>query len=697
MKQHESRVRIRGVDLIFQTGHLARLANGAVFVSYNDTSILATACMTETVPEGVDFFPLRVDYQEKLSAAGIIQGGYKKREGQPTVQETLTARLCDRSVRPMFPWGFLNEVQLIASVYSYDKESQLEPLAVCAVSAALALSSIPLLKTIAAVRVGYIQNQFVINPTIQEQKESSLNLVLAGTKDAILMIEGGANFISEELLLQAIQFGHEAIGPIVDAIDELKQIAGREKITFISHAPTQEMLTEIEEKFGEEICKGFFLYKKHDRDHSVKAVEHRIVEYYQEKLDSGLLSTHTLKDAMNEVKSRILRKEALLHDKRLDGRKMHEVRPIESVVSVLPRTHGSALFTRGETQALCVATLASSAGQQRTESLLGEGADTFYLQYNFPPFSVNECGRMGSPGRREIGHGKLAERAIAAILPSGEKFPYTVKLESNILMSNGSSSMASVCGGCLALIDAGVPIREPISGVAMGLILDGNHCKILSDIIGTEDYLGDMDFKIAGGESGIVSFQMDIKVEGITLQIMKEALEQALHSRLHILSEMKKVIPQEQKNLSKHAPRLVNLKIPQNKIGVVIGPGGKQIRAIQQLGVTIDISDEGLVNISGTDSAAVDQAYKIVSDIVTDVEPGKTYLGEIVSIVAFGLFVSLPGQKEGLLHISEIAHERLNRVEDAGFKEKDMIEVKVLEINDRGQIKLSRKALIPKK
>lgn len=696
MTKKESRVQIRDAEIIFETGRFARLASGAVMLTYKDTSILATACMAKEAQESAEFFPLRVDYQEKLSSAGIIQGGYKKREGQPTAHETIIARICDRPIRPMFPEGFMNEVQLLSYVYSYDGEAQLEPLAVCAVSAALAISEIPFGKTVAAVRVGYIKGEFLVNPTVTEQKESSLNLVVAGTKDAILMIEGGSNFLSEEELLNAIEFGHKEIGRIVEAIDELRNIAGKEKASFTSFAPPKELLEEIQTHFGDALKESLFIHKKLEKEEALNRIRDKIEIHFLQRVEEGVFTPYMVKSGFKEVKSTILRQEAIDHKKRIDGRNLDDVRQISTELSLFPRTHGSALFTRGETQALCVTTLASSAGQQRIESLLGDSSESFYLQYNFPPFSVNECGRVGSPGRREIGHGKLAERALMAILPTQETFPYTMKLESNILMCNGSSSMASVCGGCLSLIDAGVPIKEPVSGVAMGLILHKGEFVILTDILGAEDDLGDMDFKVAGGRSGVVSFQMDIKVEGITIEIMRKALEKSLKGRMYILEEMEKTIPKERKKLSRHAPRLVSLKIPQGKIGAVIGPGGKQIRLIQQLGVTVDITDDGLVSISGNQPEAVEKAHQMILDIVTDIEIGKIYKGEIVSQTAFGFFVRLAGEKEGLLHISEIAHERLAKIEDSNLKEKQIIEVKVLDINDRGQIKLSRKVLLPK-
>ncbi|MBM3195811.1 MAG: polyribonucleotide nucleotidyltransferase [Chlamydiae bacterium] len=695
MVSHKTEVTVGKTHITFETGELARLANGAVLLRTGDTAILATACMAPNANPEADFFPLRVDYTERFSSVGKTLQGYIKREGRPTSTETIISRLIDRPLRPMFPEGFMNEVQLIAQVLSFDAENQLEPHAINAVSAALQISDVPSGKTVAAVRIGYLNDQFIINPTIQNQEKSKLNLVLAGTHEAILMIEGGCNFLSEEQILEAISLGHHEIKKITHAIDQLVQKCGKKKADFVNMAPPHALIQEIESRFGSELKEALFQLKKADRSDAVSAVQVQITDEFTPKIEKMGLPANRLQAAIKIAKSNILRKEALTHNKRIDGRSLDQVRPISVKLGLFSRTHGSALFTRGETQALCIATLGSTTSMQKTESLYGDVVERCYLQYSFPPFSVGEVGRLGTPGRREVGHGKLAERAILEIIPTQENFPYSMRIESNILESNGSSSQASVCGGALALLDAGVPIKELVSGVAMGLILEKNRYVVLTDILGTEDDLGDMDFKVAGGASGITSFQMDIKVEGITIEIMKEALSRAKEGRMHILEEMKKAVPSKQKGLSKFAPRLVNIKIHPNKIGTLIGPGGKQIRLIQALGVTVDVTDEGMVTISGNDAEAVEKAHKMVSDIVAEVEVGKTYTGEVVSIVPFGAFIALPGQKEGLLHVSEIAHERVNNVEDY-LKEKQQVEVKVLEINDRGQIRLSRKVLLPK-
>lgn len=695
MQKHKTEVTVGKTHIQFETGSLARLANGSVLLRTGDTAILATACMAQKANPEADFFPLRVDYTEKFSSVGRTLSGYIKREGRPTATETIISRLIDRPLRPMFPEGFMNEVQLIAQVLSFDGENQLEPHAINAVSAALQISDVPSGKTVAAVRVGHVNHQIVINPTIQEQEKSKLNLVIAGTHEAILMIEGGCSFLSEEEILQAIEKGHHEIQKITRAIDDLVKSCGKPKASFENMAPPHSLIHEIESHFGTELKEALFQLKKADRSDAVEAIQAKIVEHFAPKIVEMGLPSNRLSAAIKIVKSNLLRKEALTHNKRIDGRSLDQVRPISTELGLFNRTHGSALFTRGETQALCIATLGSTTSMQKTESLYGDVVERCYLQYSFPPFSVGEVGRLGSPGRREVGHGKLAERAILEIIPKAEDFPYSIRLESNILESNGSSSQASVCGGALALLDAGVPIKELVSGIAMGLILEKNRYVILTDILGTEDDLGDMDFKVAGGASGITSFQMDIKVEGITIEIMQEALMRAKEGRMHILEEMKKGIPTKQKGLSRFAPRLVNVKIHPNKIGTLIGPGGKQIRLIQALGVTVDVTDDGMVTISGTDAEAVEKAHKMVTDLVAEVEVGKIYTGEVVSIVPFGAFVALPGSKEGLLHVSEIAHERVNNVEDY-LKEKQRVEVKVLEINDRGQIRLSRKVLIPR-
>jgi polyribonucleotide nucleotidyltransferase len=695
MESLKTEVTVGKTHITFETGQLARLANGSVLVRVGDTAILSTACMAAKANPEADFFPLRVDYTEKFSSVGRTLSGYIKREGRPTTVETIISRLIDRPLRPMFPEGFMNEVQLIAQVLSFDGENQLEPHAINAASCALQISDIPCGKTVAAVRVGYVDHEFIVNPTIHEQEKSKLNLVLAGTHEAILMIEGGSNFLSEEQILTAIEKGHKEIQKISHAIDQLVQKVGKRKAEFVNMAPPHELVHEIEHTYGVALKQALFQQKKNERNEALEVIQSKMIEELSAKVEAMGLPLNRLYSAIKIAKSNILRKEALDHNKRLDGRSLDQVRPIHVSLGLFNRTHGSALFTRGETQALCIATLGSNTSMQKTESLYGDVVERCYLQYSFPPFSVGEVGRLGSPGRREVGHGKLAERAILEILPSQEDFPYSIRVESNILESNGSSSQASVCGGALALLDAGVPIKELVSGVAMGLILEKNRYVILTDILGAEDDLGDMDFKVAGGASGITSFQMDIKVEGITLEIMKEALSRAKEGRMHILEEMKKGVPTKQKSLSKFAPRLVNIKIRPDKIGTLIGPGGKQIRLIQALGVAVDVTDDGMVTISGSDAAAVEKAHKMVTDIVAEVEVGKVYTGEVVSIVPFGAFVSLPGQKEGLLHVSEIAHERVNNVEDY-LKEKQMVEVKVLEINDRGQIRLSRKVLLPK-
>ena len=682
-------------ELTFKTGKIARQANAAVMISCGETMVLATACAAPKPAPDVDFFPLRVDYQEKFSSAGKSLGGFIKREGRPSEKEVLVSRLIDRPIRPMFEDGYFNEVQILAYVLSYDGVHAPEPLAICAASAALVISDIPLIKPIGAVRVGLIETGFVINPTMEEQKRSRLDLIIAGTEDAILMIEGYADFLSEEQILDAVQEGHQAIRAICQGLLDWQKSIGKSKSMSELRIPSHELVEEVEKRISAKIQETFNIKEKADREEQVSAITTSLLEVLFPKDGEHKHSKLDVMSAFKKVHGRHLRHRILKENKRSDGRSCEEIRPINIEIGLLPRTHGSALFTRGETQALAVATLGSETMGQRYETLDGEDIRRFYLQYSFPPFSVGEVGRIGSPGRREVGHGKLAERALSMTVPKQETFPYVIRLESNITESNGSSSMASVCGGCLALMDAGIPIRHPIAGIAMGLILEGDHFAILSDILGEEDALGDMDFKIAGDSTGITAFQLDIKIEGITPQIMKAALAQAKQGRLHILQKMLEVCPKPREQLSAHAPQIETVQIKPSKIGTVIGPGGKQIRAIvEETGAQIDINDSGIVSITATSRESMEKAKKIIHDLTADVEIGKTYTGRVVSIVAFGCFVEIFPGKEGLCHISELAHTRIQDPNEV-VKMGDMIEVKVLDINDRGQIKLSRKTLLP--
>lgn len=695
MNTQRQDINIAGKDIVLETGKIARQANGSVILRCGDTVILATACAKKEASPDVDFFPLRVDYQEKFSSAGKTLGGFIKREGKQTERETLLSRLIDRPIRPLFPEGYFNEVQVLTYVLSYEKENPPEPLAICASSAALVISDIPLVKSVGAVRVGMINGEFVINPSLPQQEQSKLDLLIAGTEDAILMIEGYCNFLTEEEVLDAIEEGHKHIKTFCRALDEWAAVVGKEKSIPALMIPSQEMLSHIEQIGRELYEKALAIGDKKERETALGAIEQTIYEAYVPTNETPPEQLNQLKIAIKQVSSKILRERILKTKTRCDGRGAEDIRPISIETSILPRTHGSALFTRGETQSLAVCTLGGESMGQRYEDLEGEGLRKFYLQYSFPPFSVGEVGRNGPPGRREVGHGKLAERAIQATLPvNPTEFPYTIRLESNITESNGSSSMASVCGGTLALMDAGVPIKRPVAGIAMGLILEKDNHIVLSDILGIEDALGDMDFKVTGDANGITAFQMDIKVEGITLEIMQTALLQAKQGRLHILNKMLSICPHSKAHLSPFAPRIETMVVKPSKIATIIGPGGKMIRSIiEETGVDIDINDEGVVNIVSCDAASLQKAKDRIFDLIAEVEVGKTYKGAVTAIQPFGAFVRLPGAKDGLCHISELARERVEKVEDV-VKLGDVLEVKVLEINDRGQIRLSRKALL---
>ncbi len=695
MKRETITINLNGKDIVFETGKIAKQANGSVFVHAGDTSVLATACASKNASDEIDFLPLRVDYQQKFSSAGKTLGGFIKREGRPTTKDILISRFIDRTLRPLFEDGYYNEVQVLSYVYSYDPLYSPDILGICAASAALVLSDIPLIKPIGAVRVAYIDENFVINPNQEEQKISKLDLVLAGTEDAILMIEGNCNFLTEEQVLEAIEFGHKSIKIICHALQEWALKIGKEKDRSTLHKIPEETAKEVESITGSLIEEALTIKDKKEREYKFSQIKEKLEETLFPKKEEPKYSKRDVQLSFKNLSSKLMRRMILEDKKRIDGRKLDQIRPIDVEIGLLGRTHGSALFTRGETQAIAVCTLGGENMAQRYEDLNGEGTNRFYLQYFFPPFSVGEVGRSGPPGRREIGHGNLAENALLPILPKQEDFPYIIRLESNITESNGSSSMASVCGGCLALMDSGVPISRPVSGIAMGLILEEGKCEILSDILGTEDALGDMDFKITGDETGITAFQMDIKVEGITSEIMEKALMQAKQGRIHILNEMLKVCPKPKEEMSVYAPRIETIRIKQSKIGEVIGPGGKNIRAIiEETGVEIDISDDGLISLTSGNKEQLDKAKAIILNITSEVEIGKTYKGKITSIKPFGLFVQI-FNKEGLCHISEISHSRIDSLEGL-FKEGDPLEVKVLEVNDRGQIRLSHKALLEK-
>ncbi len=697
--QHTLQIPVGQKTLTLETGKIARQANGSVLARYGETVVLASACASPTASTEVDFFPLRVDYQEKYSSVGRTAAGFLKREGRPAEREILTSRLIDRPLRPMFEEGYYNEVQLLSYVLSFDGAHTPDVLAICAASAALVISDIPLIKPIGAVRVGLINDHFVVNPTVEEMKTSKLDLVLAGTEDAVLMIEGFCDFLTEPQVLQAIETGHKAIAVICEHLAKWAEKIGKPKNRTTLRPIPEHTQTAVHAAAATLIESALKIKLKQEREKALADVKATVLKELFPEVETAL--KHSKVDTMlayKNLQSSLMRKAVLDHGRRIDGRALNEIRPIDIQQSLLPRTHGSSLFTRGETQTIAVCTLGGETTGQRFEDLHGEGLQRFYLQYSFPPFSVGEVGRMGSPGRREIGHGKLAERALSALLPKQESFPYVIRLESNITESNGSSSMASVCGGCLAMMDAGVHIKRPVSGIAMGLILEGERYAILSDILGTEDALGDMDFKITGDEHGITAFQMDIKVEGITLGIMRAALTQAKEGRSHILKKMLSVCPTHRADMSPLAPRIETMQIKVSKIGTVIGPGGKQIRKIvEETGVQIDINDAGLVSIASTDGDAMARAKQIIHNLTADVEIGQIYNGEIVSVMTFGYFVQLFPGKEGLCHISEISSKRLATIQDAPFKQGDFIEVKVLDVDDRGKIKLSHRVIAEQK
>lgn len=694
MKRETLSVTINDQEIIFETGKIARQAGGAVVVRCGETMVFATACASSTADPTTDFLPLRVDYQEKFSSAGKTLGGFIKREGKPSEREILISRLIDRPIRPLFEEGYYNEVQVLAYVWSYDGIHSPDPLAICAVSAALVISDIPLIKPVGAVRVGYSDGKFIINPTIEQQKTSKLDLMIAGTEDAVLMIEGYCDFLTEDQVLEAIAKGHESIKTICHALRQWQQKVGKAKNHSTLRKLPKELYHEVEAIANPLLEKALRISEKKKREDELAGVTKTVHDAVLPKSVEHKYSEIDVNYAIKAVSSKMMRRMILNENIRSDGRNSTEIRPIDIEQALLPRAHGSSLFTRGETQTVAVCTLGGEGMGQRFEDLEGEGTRRFYLQYFFPPFSVGEVGRIGAPGRREIGHGKLAERALQAIIPSKEKFPYTIRLESNITESNGSSSMATVCGGCLSMMDAGVPILRPSAGIAMGLILEDDRFIILSDILGIEDALGDMDFKVTGDKEGISAFQMDIKVEGINLEIMKAALKQAKEGRIHILNKMLQVVPESKKQMSQYAPRIETMQVKPSKIASVIGPGGKQIRAIiEQTGVQIDIDDSGLISISATDLESIEKAKAIIVGLTSEVEIGKIYQGKATSIVPFGVFVEILPGKEGLCHISEFDNSRIASL-DEFVKQGDIISVKVLDINERGQIKLSRKATL---
>lgn len=695
--QHETlSVTVGDREIIFETGKIARQANGAVLVRCGETLVFCTACAGGKPEATADFLPLKVDYQEPLSATGKTNSGFIKRQGRPSEREILVSRLIDRPLRPMFEEGYYNEVQVLSYVWSYDGVNIPDPLAICGCSAALVLSDIPLIKPVAGVRVGFVDGRLVLNPTVAQQRISRLDLSLAGTEDGILMIEGFCDFLTEDQILEAIELGHQGIKTICAALLNWQKKLGKVKNRSTLQQLSADLISTTEKIASPLLDKALRIREKQKREEAIAEIDATVLQALFPEGQEPLFSEIDVRKALKQVSSKSMRQMILKENLRSDGRNSTQIRSISIEQNLLPRAHGSALFTRGETQAVAVCTLGGESMAQRFEDLEGENAHRFYLHYFFPPFSVGEVGRVGAPGRRELGHGKLAERALAAILPPKDKFPYTVRIESNITESNGSSSMASVCGGCLALMDAGVPITRPVAGIAMGLILEDENYTILSDILGIEDALGDMDFKVTGDMEGVTAFQMDIKVEGITPAIMKAALAQAKQGRTHILMEMLKACPSHRTEMSIYAPRIETLRVKPSMIAKIIGPGGKQIRAItEETGVKIDIDDEGLVSISSSDLPSIEKARAIIEGLTAEIEIGRTYSGKITSIMPFGLFVEVLPGKEGLCHISEFDNARIADLAEH-VKAGDTIAVKVIDINERGQLKLSRKATLAK-
>jgi polyribonucleotide nucleotidyltransferase len=686
---------IGGKRLILETGLMAKQAGGAVVARYGDTVVLSTAVASKVERENVDFLPLTVDYQEKAYAAGRIPGGFFKREGRQTEKEVLTSRLIDRPIRPLFPDGYYFDTQVIASVLSIGEESSMDLMGMITSSAALAISDIPFRGPIGAVRIGFIDEKFVINPGHKDLETTRLNLVVAGTADAIMMVEGGANELTEDQMLEALETAHREIKKIVALQNELVSKVGKQKRTVKVVEIDQELAKEVAALAMERLLTAIVIPNKMERQKTLDVLLDEIKQKLKKEDDST--RNRQISAIFHDLEKNEVRKIILDKNIRADGRKPDQIRPISSVVGLLPRTHGSALFTRGETQALVVTTLGTSEDEQRIDSLEGEYFKTFMLHYNFPPFSVGETKPLRGPGRREVGHGALAERALKAMVPTKLEFPYTIRIVSDILESNGSSSMATVCGGTLALMDAGVPIKAPVAGIAMGLIKEGDKVIILSDILGLEDHLGDMDFKVTGTSKGITALQMDMKIEGITISVMRTALQQAKDGRLHILGKMLETLQAPRKELNPHAPRIITMQINPEKIKDVIGSGGKVIRSIvEQTGAKIDIEDSGIINIASSDEAAANKAKEIIRGIVQDAEVGKLYMGKVRKIMDFGAFVEIFPGTDGLLHISQISEERIEKVTDA-LKEGDEVLVKVLEIDRQGKIRLSRKEAMREK
>ena len=681
-----------GRTLTLESGRMARQADGAVLATYGDTTVLAAVVGAKQADSKFDFFPLTVHYQEKFFAAGRVPGGYFKREGRPTEKETLTSRLIDRPIRPLFAKGFKNEVQVIATVLSHDLENDPDIVALIATSAALTVSGIPFLGPIGAARVGYIAGEYILNPQLDEMPETKLDLVMAGTANAVMMVESEAKELAEETMLGAVMFGHKAAKDVINFIVDFAESAAKEPWNF--DAPDHDKVAhKIRTLVEDDLRAAYKETLKQTRQTKIGETKSKAAEEFCKEGDENALSSVALGSIFKEIEADIVRNDILDTGRRIDGRDTKTVRPIVAQAGVLPRTHGSALFTRGETQALVVATLGTGEDEQWIDALSGTYKETFMLHYNFPPYSVGETGRFMGAGRREIGHGKLAWRALKAVIPSQENFPYVIRLVSEITESNGSSSMATVCGSSLALMDAGVPVTRPVAGIAMGLILEGERFAVLSDILGDEDHLGDMDFKVAGTDQGVTSLQMDIKIAGITEEIMKIALGQAQQGRMHILKEMSKALDHARSELGEYAPRIETMQIPTDKIREVIGSGGKVIREIvEKTGAKIDINDDGLIKIASSDKEKIDAAHKWIHSIVAEPEVGEIYKGKVVKVMDFGAFVNFFGARDGLVHISQLAHGRPEKTSDV-VKEGDEVYVKLLGFDERGKVRLSMKII----
>jgi polyribonucleotide nucleotidyltransferase len=679
-------------SLVLEANYMARQATGAVVVRYGETAVLVTVVGVKEAIEGRDFFPLTVNYQERTYAAGKIPGGFFKREGRPTEKETLTSRLIDRPLRPLFPKGFTNEVQVIATVISSDGENDPDVPSLIGASAALAISGIPFSTPIAAARVGYIDGRYVLNPTLSQMEKSALDLVVAGTEKAVLMVESEAQELPEEIMLGAVMFGHQEMQMVIQAIRELAAEVGKPVWNWQPPSEEEDLKSAIRDIGESRLQNAYQVRSKQERQACLAEVRNFIVEHLVAEENSQWSKGQVL-EAINALEKRLVREQILAGEERIDGRNTKAIRPISIMTGLLPRAHGSALFTRGETQALVATTLGTERDAQVIDAIEGERRERFMLHYNFPPYCVGETGFVGSPKRREIGHGRLAKRSLNAVVPDEEGFPYVIRVVSEIMESNGSSSMATVCGASLSLMDAGVPIRSPVAGIAMGLIKEGSQFAVLSDILGDEDHLGDMDFKVAGTEKGVTALQMDIKIDGITEEIMRTALSQAREGRFHILQKMNEIISAPRQEMSEYAPRMIVFKINPEKIRDIIGKGGATIRALtEETGTTIDIGDDGTVKIFSSDKADGQEAQRRVEEIVSDVEVGKIYEGRISRLMDFGAFVTILPGKDGLLHISQISDERVNNVSDK-LSEGDIVRVKVLEVDKQGRVRLSIKAI----